>query len=69
LLFSFALKHVTVKHKVNQRGVKLNLPHQLLAFAAADNLREIITVMKETTEALSQSSMEVPLSENVDVSS
>jgi hypothetical protein len=65
---SSALEYATVKLKMNQRELKLNLPHQLSAFAADDNLlEEIVYVIKEKTEALFHSSVEVTLSENAEI--
>ena len=53
LLFNFALEYATRRFQVNQDGLKLNVTHQLLAYADDVNILEgSIHTVKENAEAL-----------------
>jgi hypothetical protein len=67
LLFNFALEYVIRRVQVNQDGLKLNVTHQLLAYADDVNiLGRSIHTKKKNTEALVLASKETELEINAD---
>ena len=53
LLFNFALEYAVGRVQVNQDGLKLNVTHQLLIYAADDNiLGGSVHTIQENAEAL-----------------
>jgi len=67
LLFNFALEYTTRKHQVIQDGLKLNVTHQLLAYAEDDNLLGgNLHAVKEKAEALIVTGKEIGLEVNAD---
>jgi hypothetical protein len=67
LLFNFALVYAIRKVQENQVGLKLNGPHQLLAYADDVNLLgDNIDTIEKNTETQIDSSKEVGLETNVE---
>jgi hypothetical protein len=67
LLFNFALEYAIRKVQENQAGLKLNGPHQLLAYADDVNLLEDnIDIINNNTQTLIDASKEVGLEVNVE---
>ena len=62
MLFNFALEYAIRRVQVNQQGLKLNGPHQLLVYADDVNiLRVSIHILKENAEALVAANRETGL--------
>jgi hypothetical protein len=67
LLFNFALEYATSKVQENQAGLKLNVTHQLLAYADDVNLLgDNIDTINENTETLTDINKKVGLEVNVE---
>jgi len=67
LLFNFALEYAIRRVQVNQDGMKLNVTHQLLAYADDVNiLGESIHTLKENAEALVAATREIGLEVSAD---
>ena len=67
LLFNFALEYAIRRVQVNQDGMKLNVTHQLLAYADDVNiLGESIHTLKENAEALVAAAREIGLEVTAD---
>jgi len=67
LLFNFALEYAIRRVQVNQDGLKLNVTHQLLAYADDVNkLGGSVHTVKENAEALVVATKEIGLEVNVD---
>jgi hypothetical protein len=67
LLFNFGLEYVIRKFQENQMGLKLNVSHQLLAYADDVNLlRDNIDTAKKNIETLIDASKEIGLEINVE---
>jgi len=67
MLFNFALEYAIRSVQVNQDGLKLNVKHQLLAYADDVNiLAGSIHTLKENAEALVAATREVGLEVSAD---
>jgi len=67
MLFNFALDYAIRTVQVNQDGLKLNVTHQLLAYADDVNiLGGSIHILKENAEALVAAAREIGLEVNAD---
>jgi hypothetical protein len=64
LLFNFALEYAIRSVQENQKGLKFNRTHQLLASADDSIVRENIDTLKKNTEAVLDASKEVGLEVN-----
>jgi hypothetical protein len=65
LLFNFALEYATRKVQENQAGLKLNAPHQFLAYADDVNLPgDTIDTTNKNIETLTYGSKEIGLEIN-----
>jgi hypothetical protein len=67
MLFNFALQYAIKRVQVNQDGLKLNVTHQLLAYADDVNiLGGSLHILKENAEALVAATREIGLEVSAD---